>query len=129
MRQKHSKVLLIAAILGLLYTIYLISYFGGGILNSAESTEIVGAAIATALVTPHIILVGLATIFNWVAYFTNKRGLALTGGILYSIGGLLFILYIIFVIPSLVLSFIGYSKLEKINEYNKSLMEDSKVEN
>lgn len=120
MKTKRSTLLLISAILGLLYSIYLVSHFGGAILGSKDAASAAGSVIASALVTPHFILVALATIFNWVAYFTNKRGFALTGGILYSVGGVLFILYIIFVIPSIVLSFVGYAKLKKIIEFNNS---------
>ncbi|AQR98037.1 MULTISPECIES: hypothetical protein [Clostridium] len=115
---KHSKALLVSGILGALYAIYLISYFSGVMTKGSGDAQQIGGAIATALVTPHMILVVLAAIFNWVAYFTNKRGFALTGGILYSVGGVVFILYLVFVIPSLVLSFVGYAKLKKINEIN-----------
>lgn len=122
MKKKHSKLLLISAIIGTLYAIYLIVYFSTGI-SSNDSAEAVGAVIATALVIPHMILVILAAIFNWVAYGTNKRGLALTGGILYSVAGVLFLLYILFVVPSIVLSFVGYAKLKGINEYNNTAIE------
>lgn len=120
MKKKHSKALLIAAIIGALYSIYLIAYLGGAI-GGSQGAEQAGAALATALVTPHMILVVLAAIFNWVAYFTNKRGFALTAGILYSVGGVIFIVYIMFVIPSLVLSFVGYANLKKINEHNNKI--------
>ena len=90
---KHSKALLISGILGALYSIYIIAHFSGATVSSSGAEQ-VGAAIATALVTPHMILVVLATIFNWVAYFTNKRGFALTAGILYSVGGVVFLAYI-----------------------------------
>lgn len=123
MKIKHSKALLISGILGALYSIYLICYFTGATAGS-EGAEQVGAAIATVLVTPHMVLVVLATIFNWVSYFSNKRGFALTAGILYSVGGVIFLLYIIFVIPSLVLSFVGYSNLKKINEINAKIEEN-----
>ncbi|MDU1412598.1 MAG: hypothetical protein E6929_07250 [Clostridium sp.] len=119
MKKKRSTVLLISAILGTAYSIYLILYFSGAI-GGSEGAEQVGAAIATALVTPHMILVVLATIFNWIGYFINKAGFALTAGILYSVAGVLFIMYIFFVIPSLVLSFVGYSKVKKINSENNS---------
>ena len=120
MKKKRSKLLLISDILGTLYAIYIIIYFSSS-LNSNDAAEAVGAAIATALVMPHMILVVLAVIFNWVGYGTNKRGLALTGGILYSVAGVVFLMYIFFVIPSLVLSFVGFAKLKQINEYNNSL--------
>lgn len=77
MKVRRSKVLLISAILGTLYSLYLISYFGGGIFGSKDGAELAGAAIATALVTPHMILVVLATIFNWVGYFQIKEVLHL----------------------------------------------------
>ncbi len=120
MKKKHSKALLVGAILGAAYSIYLILYFSGAI-GGSEGSEQAGAVIAAALVTPHMILVILAAIFNWVAYFTNKRGLALTAGILYSVGGVLFLVYILFVVPSLVLSFVGYANLKKINGTNASI--------
>jgi len=120
MKKKHSKALLVGAILGAAYSIYLILYFSGAI-GGSEGSEQVGAVIAAALVTPHMILVVLAAIFNWVAYFTNIRGLALTAGILYSVGGVLFLIYIFFVVPSLVLSFVGYANLKKINATNANV--------
>lgn len=122
MKKKHSKALLISAIIGSLYALYLIVHFGSSV-SSNDAAEAIGAAIATALVLPHMILVILAVIFNWVGYGTNKRGFALTAGILYSVAGVMFLLYILFVVPSLVLSFVGYSKLKGINEYNNSVLE------
>lgn len=122
MKPKHSKTLLISAIIGTLYAIYLISNFGGAIVGTTDSAEQVGAVLATALVTPHMILVVLAVIFNWVGYFTNKRGFALTAGILYSVAGAVFLLYILFVVPSIVLSFVGYANLKTINEENSKIV-------
>lgn len=127
MKNKHSKALLISAILGALYSVYLIFYFSGAV-GDSEGLEQVGAAMATALVTPHMILVVLATIFNWVGYFTNKGGFALTGGILYSVAGVVFLMYIFFVIPSLVLSFVGYANLKKINDENSKVSTINKSE-
>lgn len=120
MKKKHSNTLLVSAILAIFYCSYIIGYFLGGI-TGTDGAEQLGASIATAIVMPHIILVVLATIFNWVAYFSNKRGFALTAGILFSVAGVVFLPYIFFVIPSLVLSFVGYSNLKKINEENAKI--------
>lgn len=111
--KKKNVLLLIGGILGLAYSVYLMIYFGGAIWSSGDAAEAAGSIIATALVTPHMILVVLATIFNWVAWATNKAGFALTAGILYVVGGVLFLMYFFFVIPSFVLCFIGYAKLKK----------------
>ncbi|MGU9358597.1 hypothetical protein ACV3Z2_14445 [Clostridium perfringens] len=120
MKNKHSNTLLVSAILSIFYASYLIGHFLGAI-SGTEGAEQLGASIATVIVMPHMILVILATIFNWVAYFSNKRGFALTAGILFSVAGVIFLPYIFFVIPSLVLSFVGYSNLKKINEENAKI--------
>ncbi|GAA0731988.1 hypothetical protein [Clostridium oceanicum] len=108
---KKSKALIISAVLGIAYSIYLITYFAG--LGGGSTAEAVGSSIATALVTPHMICVVIATIFNTVGAFFNKAGFALTGGILYCVGGVLFLMYIPFVIPMIILSFIGYVSVKK----------------
>ena len=113
MKTKRSVFLLVSGIIGLAYLIYIISHFFGSIVGADDMATAIGSSLATALVTPHIMLVALAVIFNWIGYLANKSWAALTGGILYVVGGVLFILYIIFVIPSIVLSFIGTSKLKK----------------
>ncbi|WP_338587798.1 hypothetical protein QIT93_05810 [Clostridium baratii] len=112
--KKRSKVLIISAILGVLYSIFLIVNFCGAMSSASSDAEAVGGAIATALVTPHMICVVLATIFNLIGALNNKAGFALTGGILYSVAGVLFLMYIPFVIPMIVLSFVGYSNVKKI---------------
>lgn len=115
-KKKRSVALIIAAVLGVLYSIYIITYFSGAIAGTQSGAEAIGGAIATALVTPHMICVVIAAIFNSVACLTNKRGFALTGAILYSVGAVLFLMYALFVVPSIILSFIGYAKLGKINK-------------
>ena len=81
MFKNRSKVLFITAILATLYVVYLMSYFGSSIgdLNSAEELS---GAIATALVTPHLIVMGLGAIFSWLGFFLKKSWGALVGVIL-----------------------------------------------
>jgi len=115
MFRNRSKVVFFSALLGTLYTLYLVFYFSGAVSGSQREAQL-GAAIATALVTPHMVLVGLAAIFNWVGFFNNKVWGALTAGILYAVAGLIFLAYFIFVIPMIVLRFIGVSILSRIND-------------
>lgn len=110
---RKSKALLISMIVGILYTLYLVSYFFNGMASSQSSSEAIGSTLATALVTPHMILMILAVIFNTLAYLQNRKGYALVSGILYSVAAGLFLLYAPFVILEIIFSFIGYSKLKK----------------
>lgn len=108
-----SKTAIISGILGALYSIYLIVYFGGA-MDSTDGAEMVGGGIASALVMPHMILVILGSIFMLIGAFINKAGFALTGAILFCVSAAAFIMYAPFVVPMIVLGFIGYSKIRKI---------------
>ncbi|MFY9285284.1 MAG: hypothetical protein ACOXZT_06450 [Tissierellaceae bacterium] len=113
-KEKKSKLALISWILSLLYLIYLISHFAGG-LSSTEGAEQAGAAIATALVFPHMLTVGIGLLFNILGYFMNKRGFILVGAILYSVSILLFMMYFMFVIVQMILSYVAFAKMKKTN--------------
>lgn len=113
MFKKRSKVLFICAMIATIYVVYLINYFGNAIgdLNSGEE---ISGALATALVTPHIVMIGIGTIFSWLGFCLRKSWAALVGAILYCVGALLFIMYIMFCIPLIILGFVGYSKQKKL---------------
>jgi len=112
---RRSKAAFFAALIGLLYGIYLISYWSGTLATAEDDAEVIGAGIATALVLPHMLITWLAVIFGIIGFFTRKAGLLLTAAILYCVGALFFLLYAAFLIPSIVLGFIGYSVQKKIN--------------
>lgn len=117
-KKKRSVALIISGVLGVLYSIFVISYFSGVSGGTASEAETIGGAIATALVTPHMVCVVVATIFNVIAALANKRGFALTGAILYCVSAVLFLMYTPFVVPSIILSFVGYARLGKIKKNN-----------
>lgn len=112
MFKNRSKVLFVCALLATLYVIYLMSYFGNSVVDM-NSAEEIGGAIATALVTPHMVVMGIGAVFSWLGFFLKKSWGALVGAILYCVGALLFMLYAMFCIPLIVLGFVGYSKQKK----------------
>ena len=105
--------MLFAALIGTAYLIYLISYFMGGVSNAADDAEAVGSALATILVTPHMIFVGIAALMSWLATFFKLSGFALTAGIVYLVALIVFPMYFMFVIIEAILSFIGYARMRK----------------
>ena len=113
----RSKILCVANILATAYAVYLISYFGGGVMQ-AEGAEAVGGAIATALVTPYMIMFLIGAVFGWVGFVGKKSWGALVAAILYSVGTLFFLVYFMFGVPILVLGFVGYSMQKKLNAQN-----------
>ncbi len=113
-KEKRRVSLLIAALLGTAYLVYLISYFLGTVnAPSTDSATQAGGLIATALVTPHIICVALSVVFGWLAWTLKMAGFALVAGILYCVAGVIFLMYFPFVIIQMILSFVGYAKTKK----------------
>ena len=115
----RSKVLFIGNVLGSLYAIYLMSYFFGSV-GSTGGAEQIGAGIATALVMPHIVLILLSAMFGFLGFFLRKDGFNLTAGILYCVATVAFLLYFMFTIPLIILTFVGYSKQKSMNDKSKS---------
>ena len=110
---KGRILMLISALIGTAYLVYLISYFTGGVSNATEDAEAIGSALATVLVTPHMIFVGIAALMSWLALFCKISGFALAAGIVYLVAIIVFPMYFMFVIIEAILSFIGYARMRK----------------
>lgn len=119
MFKKRSKAFFTGLILATIYLIYIISYFYG-ILGGGDTAEQIGSGLATALVTPHMVVLAIAVMFGWLAFGLSSSGFALTASILYTVAGVMFIPYIFFVIPSIILGFVGYANQKNINNKAKA---------
>ena len=108
---KRSKLLLASAILGTLYLIYLISYFTGS-MAATDGAALVGGAIATAMVTPHMLCVGLASLFSWIGWGASLRWAALVAGILFAVSILCMFLYALFVALQMIFCFVAFAKMK-----------------
>lgn len=113
--RKRSIILTIATILSTAYAIYLFCYFVGGTAAASGTEEALGGAIATALVTPHAIMFLIGAVFGWIGVLIKKTWAALVAAILYSVGTVLFLVYVMFGAPILILGFVGYANQKKIN--------------
>ena len=56
MFKNRSKVLFVGSLLATIYVIYLIIYFSGS-MQSNDTSEALGGALATALVKPHMLII------------------------------------------------------------------------
>lgn len=115
--KKRSILLLIALIVAIIYISMQFGNYSEGLKTvSADTTtaEETGAALGTAIgmtiLLPHLILVILGAIFNAVAWLGKFRWAALTAAILYTVGGVLGLVNIVFMIIPMVLCYIAYGK-------------------
>ena len=119
--KKRSILLLIALLIGAVYLcmqIGNISSNASKVANKDTQTaeqagQALGTAIGVTLLMPHVILIALAVIFNAVGWIGRARWAALTAAILYTVGGVLGLVNILFVIVPMVLCYVAYGKMKQ----------------
>lgn len=111
-KPKKQKTLLISAILALAWLILAFYAFFSATSSLNGAAEQIGAAIIGSIIIPLLIVGCLGLLFNVLGWALNKRGFVLTAGILYCVS-LIAITYNFGLIPSIVLTFIGYAKIKK----------------
>jgi uncharacterized membrane protein (DUF485 family) len=120
-KRKRSITLLISLVLGALFFIVLVcgtfSRADSTLSRTANSMNDVGFQLGTmigaALMIPQIIATGIAVILNGVGWGLRSSGFSLSGAIIYCVAAILMIINAPFLLPSIILSFVGYSKLKK----------------
>ena len=119
---KKSTVLLIAALLGSLSLIALIFPTIDTMQKAQMEDEAyqIGTAIGVAIAVPSILVSAIGTIFAWVGYGTNKRGFALTSGILYAIAIVLMFPWAMYHVSQMILSFVAYGTMGKVYDNGKA---------
>lgn len=125
-RSKISVCLLIAAVLGFVYSFYIMWYVvadNATAVQTGGEAYALGVALATTLILPHMLCAVLAAMFNIVGFAACSRWASLTGAILYAVAGLLFFPYLPFVLVQMILSFVGFARLKEIRAYNSALLE------
>ena len=110
---KRSKLLLASAIIGTAYLIYLITYFIGGMATS-DGVEALGVGLASLVVTPHMVCVLLAIVFNWLGWVLKLRWAALVAGIMYAVSILFMFFYALFVLLEMIFCFVAFGKMKKV---------------
>lgn len=114
----RSLIEFLAAALGSVYSVYLIKYF-------YFLGDDLASTIATLIVTPHIVLCVLGSIFMWIGFFDNGKITALVGAILFSVAGAIFMTYLPLCIPIIILGFIGWRMICRIRTYYEYYYEDA----
>ena len=75
------------------------------------SSENFGSAIATAIVTPHMVCVAVAAVMTILGFFGKKRWGFLVAGILLVVAAVVFLTYAMMVAVQAILAFIAYARM------------------
>lgn len=111
---KRSVLLGISLVISVAYLAYSLVYWGGATGNAGSSAEAAGAAIAAALVMPHLVCTLVGAVFNALGFFMKKSAFALVAGILYAVAMVLFPTYFFFVVIQTILCFVAYARMKKV---------------
>lgn len=116
---KKSKLLLTSGVIGSLYFFELLSFYADVMYTPTSSFERFFLGIFNLLIVPHTFFVGLALIFNWVAFANNEKWATLVAGILYCVSALLMPPTLPFFIIEIVLCFVAYAKIGTVQTNTK----------
>ena len=112
---KKNKTMVISMVLAIIWTV--ISLYGyidaGSIVNSTDAAEAFGGMVGMAMITPYMIVAFVGTILHVVGAVVYKPGLTLSGLICECVSILLMVTWGFGFIPTIILGFIGYSKMRK----------------
>ena len=119
--KSRNILLLIALIIALIYFIAQVGNVTSGANKVAnmntdtmeQAGEAIGTAIGITMLMPHVILVALGIIFNAVGWFGRTRWAALTAAILYTVGGVLGLVNVLFLLAPMVLCYIASSQMKR----------------
>lgn len=117
--KRRSVMLLIALIIALGYVILQ----GGVIVDGFKSIEPeattaeevgtqIGTAIGTLTLLPHVLIIAIGVVFNAVAWLGKHRWAALTAAILYTVGGVLGLIYFVVMIIPMILCYVAYGRMK-----------------
>ena len=105
--KRRSVCLLLAAVLATAYLFVALTAY----LKDADTN---GGFMALMLVMPHLIVLIVGVLFGWIGYLSGKKGFALAAAILYSVSAVLAIFNALFLVPAIVLGFVGYSNQKNL---------------
>lgn len=113
MFKNRNTLAFVGTAIALVYAIYIISYISGANSSTTDDAEAAGAAIATLLALPHLLITILGVIFGLLGFFLRKAALTLVAAILYAVAAVFFLIWGWMLIPSIVLGFVAYSQQKK----------------
>ena len=121
---RRSKVVLVFAVLGALYTVVLAVLWSGA---QSALTELfltdpwlaglgtVAGGVASIVLLPHFISAVFASVLGLVGFFTRNDGFILASAIVFTLAVAMFFLSGFFLVPVVVLGFIGYANQRRLN--------------
>jgi len=124
MSHRRSKIALVFAIFGVLYSVGLIVAWSS---SQAALTDLfttdpflaglgtVAGGVASIVLLPHFISSLFGSVLAVVGFFSRNDGLLLAAAILFTVALAMFFLSAVFLLPVVILGFFGYANQRRLN--------------
>lgn len=110
----NGKGFLIASlVLAILYFMLSMSSISGVFASLDSGAEAAGGLIALFFIIPHYVIIVIGILFNGLGIFVEKKGFALTGGILYTVSMIFMLVNFFYILLPMIFSYVGYAKMNK----------------
>ncbi|MDY0318265.1 MAG: hypothetical protein RBQ64_06835 [Candidatus Izemoplasmatales bacterium] len=100
------------------YLVYLIISFRDFNNQSDNAGEQFFRALLTLFLLPHLVVTIIAVILGWVGFGMKSSGFVLSSAILYCVSSAMFLLVFFYLVPSIVLGFIGFAEQKRLSRTN-----------
>ncbi|PKK93678.1 MAG: benzylsuccinate synthase [Tenericutes bacterium HGW-Tenericutes-6] len=114
----RSVTAFLAVLFASAYLVYLIISFKDFNNQSEEPAGQFIRALLTLFLLPHLIVTIIAVIMGWIGFGTKSSGFILTSAILYCVSLFMFMFVFFYLVPSIVLGFVGYANQKKLSRNN-----------
>jgi len=100
------------------YLVYFIISFRDFNNQSDNAGEQFFRALLTLFLLPHLVVTIIAVILGWVGFGMKSSGFVLSSAILYCVSSAMFLLVFFYLVPSIVLGFIGFVEQKRLSRTN-----------
>ena len=106
MIKRRSICLFLACLLSTAYLCFAASVY-------LDNSYTNAGALTLLLMIPHLVILLIGIIFGWTGFLSARASFSLAAAILYSVSAALAVINALFLVPSIVLGFIGYANQKK----------------
>lgn len=116
MFRERSITAFLAVLFASMYLVYIIVSFNEFRNQAEDPAEQIAGAILTLFLLPHLVVTSIAVFLGWIGFGVKSSGLILSSAILYCVGSVMFLLLFFYLIPSIVLGFVGYATQKRLSK-------------
>ena len=115
MFNRRSPLVLISSVLGLIYASVVLDYLMNAPSVALYTDFLRGTGLAMVFAWPHVLTAAVGSILGLVGFFRRSTQQIFASSVLFSAAAAVYLVWAVFLVPSIILGFLGNSSQKKIN--------------